>query len=369
MNLLMISGDRATAEGRKGAFWYTLQSLAKHWDRIDIICPKPPHKNDSLTSQMEKHGVFFHPNIRGLRTQSRWIRSKGAQLCAQRPYAAMTIHEYPPFYNGRGALRLAKEKNIPTLLEIHHIVGDPAPANLSERIGHMLSRRVLPKEVAQATATRTVNGSVRETLVEWGAPQKKIAVLPSFYLDRSVLVSSAPNEKKYDLAFCARLVANKGLGNVLSAVTMLPGITLLVIGDGPERASLEKRAQSLGIADRVTFAGWLPTHEDVVAALKSAKIFLMNSLSEGGPRSALEAMACGLPVIVTPVGIMPDVLNDGQNGLFTTGEPEDLRTQIEFLLEDPDRAYDMGKSAMFVLDSFERETLIAAYSDFLKHLS
>lgn len=369
MNLLMISGDRATAQGRRGAFWYTLQSLALHWERIDIICPKSATSDATLTNQLRNMGVFFHPNPHGLHTQAQWIRNKGTALGTERSYKAMTIHEYPPFYNGRGALKLAKETGIPSLLEIHHIVGDPAPANLSERVGHFLSRRILPKEIARATATRTVNGSVRETLIQWGAPKEKIAVLPSFYLDRKILRESTLEEKRYDLAFCARLVANKGLGNVLIALVKLPLKTLLVIGDGPERAAMEKRAQSLGIADRVTFTGWLPTHEDVIAALRSARVFLMNSLSEGGPRSALEAMACGLPIIATPVGIVPDVLDDGHNGLLTTGEPEDLQKQIEFMLENPDRAYEMGKSALFVLDSFERETLIAAYSDFLKNLS
>jgi glycosyltransferase involved in cell wall biosynthesis len=369
MNLLMVSGDRAIVEGRQGAFWYTLRSLAKHWDRIDIICPKPTNIDTSLTSALEKESVFFHANPRGLRSQTRWIQSKGAQLYRQHAFAAMTIHEYPPFYNGRGALRLAKKTGIPTLLEIHHIVGDPAPANFSERVGHMLSRFVLPKEIAKATATRTVNGSVRERLTQWGAPKEKIAVLPSFYLDRKLLTSTGAEEKKYDLVFCARLVANKGLGNVLTALAGLPKKTLLVIGDGPERASLEKQAASLGVTDRVTFLGWLPTHEDVVAALRSARVFLMNSTSEGGPRSVLEAMACGIPVIATPVGILPDVLHNGKNGLFTTGEPQDLTEQIEYLLSEPGRAYDMGQEAMFVLDSFDRDTLITAYSDFLKHLS
>lgn len=370
----MISGDRSILEGRKGAFWYTLQGLRKHWERIDIICPRSrsvPRKAEGkhkAVSDLEDGSVFFHPNPRGVLSQSSWIVTRGKELHEQNKYAAMTIHEYPPFYNGRGALRLASQVNIPTLLEVHHIVGLPSAATASEWVGRALSHWYLPIEACRANAVRTVNGEVKDILTSWGAPEEKIEILPSFYLDRKAISDVGEQEKKYDLAFCARLVPNKGLEGVLEALSFLPELKLIVIGDGPRRSSYERYAKDLGVSDQVTFTGWLPEQKDVLAAIKSARVFLMNSTSEGGPRSALEAMACGLPLIATPVGVIPDVLQEGVNGLFTTGEAHDLVNCIQALLADPGHCSDMGKEASAVLDIFERDRLIEEYSDFLRTL-
>lgn len=374
MNLLMISGDRSILEGRRGAFWYTLQGLRTRWERIDVICPRPRTRPAASTSTpaglqiSAEGGVYFHPNPGGLLSQPRWIAKKGAELHAKHDYAAMTIHEYPPFYNGRGALRLAEKTGIPTLLEIHHIVGDPRPATAAEAAGRLLSRWRLPSEAKCATAVRTVNGGVKDTLVSWGVPKSKILVLPSFYLDREMLAGGDGVPQKYDCVCCCRLVPNKGMKNVLRALSRLPGRTLLVVGDGPDREALERRARELHIDDRVTFAGWLPAQQDVVRALRSARMFLMNSTSEGGPRSALEAMACGVPVVATRVGVMPDVIVEGENGLFTTGEPEDLARCIATLLQDPVRTRQMGERAQAVLSRFERGRLLQEYTDALRSL-
>jgi len=365
MNLLMITGDRSIPEGRKGAFWYTLQGLKRHWERIDIICPKPKTVSDELMRELEAKNIHFHPNPQGLLTQVVWIARKGSQLHKEYNFSAMTVHEYPPFYNGRGAIRLARQTHIPSvILEIHHIVGHPKAASLTEWVGRILSRYYLPREAWKSTVVRTVNEEVKNILVSWGVDEATIEVVPSFYLNKEFL-SSDPQEKKYDLVFCARLVANKGLGNVLQALAKLPEKKLLIIGDGPKKATFERYAKKLGVSDRVTFTGWLPSKEEVVSFVKSARVFLMNSTSEGGPRSALEAMACGVPVITTRVGVMPDVVKDNVNGLFTTGEVDDLTQKIKSLLEDPNRIDAMGQEATKILDRFERDHLIEEYSEFL----
>ena len=161
---------------------------------------------------------------------------------------------------------------------------------------------------------------------------------------------------------------NKGIAEVIRAVAKLPRVSLIVFGEGPLRSSLERLVQSLNIADRVHFAGWAMEWVDVYRTLQSAKIFVMNSRSEGGPRIALEAMALGLPVISTRVGVMPDVIQDGKNGCFTTGEPRDLSRKIETLLSDALLRERMGNEARSILTKFERATLIGRYAEFLQCL-
>jgi glycosyltransferase involved in cell wall biosynthesis len=364
MNLLMVSGDRSILQGKKGAFWYTREGLSKHWDRIDIITPGPfPEENAPIVIG----NAYFHPSPdKSLFKQASWIVRKGRQLIAEHHHNVLTVHEYPPFYNGNGARRLSRETGIPHVLEVHHIVGYPKPASWEERVGSMLSRVSLPRFVRKSAATRVVNESTKKTLVQWGAPAEKIHVVPSFYLDASLLRPDPSVEKTYDVAFCGRLVANKGLMEVLHAIKSLPDVRLLVIGDGPERERATRFIRQSNIDNRVAFVGWLPTQEDVIRALQSAKIFIMNSKSEGGPRVLLEAMACGMPVIATPVGVVPDVIVHGQNGLISMGEPGDLRQKILSLSEEEGLRTRLGTEAQKIVERFERTKLIAAYADFLK---
>lgn len=364
MNLLMISGDRSMLSGKQGAFWYTLEAFSKHWGRIDVICPKVPHSPLPTTHFFEN--VFFHPSPYSLWKQPQWIVERGRQILPLHRHSVMTVHDYPPFYNGRGARKLSKETGIPHVLEIHHIVGYPVAASFQERIGALMSRAFLPSMIDTSAACRVVNKGTAETLKKWGAPSHKLHVVPSFYLDRAMIESIGEVPSHYDVVFGGRLVANKGADRLIQAIARLPKATLLIIGDGPEQKALQTLAKSLGITHRVEFKGWLPTQRDVLKTVKSAKVLVMNSTSEGGPRMPLEAMACGVPVIVTKVGIMPDVVVDGMNGLFTTGTPEDLSVKIEEIINHPEKREKMGNEARGVLDRFEREKLIEKYARFLQ---
>ncbi len=379
----MISGDRSILQGKKGAFWYTLEEFSKHWERIDVVCPRNAEvvrdKRLVVSENVTAHyplptthspfpNVFFHPSPGSLWTQIRWIVKKGRELIAEHHHDVITAHEYPPFYNGIGARHLHQATAVPYVLEVHHIVGLPKAASFMEWLGALASRWQIPRNASRAMAVRTVNENVRDTLVLWNIPYQKIHVVPSFYLDTEKLEPNPSIQQQYDVVFCGRLVANKGLPEVLRAVAALPGVTLLIIGDGPKRQSMEAQAKSLGISDRVTFRGWLSFQEDVIAAMQSAKIFVMHSSSEGGPRSALEAMALGMPVIVTRVGVMPDVIEDEVNGVFTDGTAEGLQGEIRMLLEDQAMRERIGKEAQRITERFERKKLIKEYADFLKSL-
>ncbi len=377
MKLLMISGDRSVLQGKKGAFWYMLEEFSKHWKRIDVIHPRSqiPNRKSQIYSNFQAPisqtvfgNVHFHPSPRGLWYQPWWILRTGRELIAEHRHEVMTVHEYPPFYNGLGARWLHQKTRIPYALEIHHVVGFPRAATLSEWIGRVLSRLFLVWDAKSAARVRTVNASVKECLTAFGIPASNIHVVPSFYLDAQILRPLPGVPKQYDLVFSGRLVPNKGLRTVLDALALLPGVSLLVLGDGPERSACERHARTLGIADRVAFHGWVPDQEALVCMLQSAKVLVMNSLSEGGPRVVLEAMACGMPVIATRVGVMPEVIHDGENGVFTSGEPGDLATKVRGLLDDSSLRDSLGKHAQEVIGRFERKSLIKAYAEFLQHL-
>ena len=366
MKLLMISGDRAVASGKRGAFHQTLEVLSRHWERIDVICPCAG--NPDARCQVPKN-VTIHPSPRGLWYQPWWILKEGLELHAGHRHDVMTVHCYPPFYNSLGARWLAQRTGMPFVIEVHHVVGHPQAASAAEYVGRVLSRLCMPRIAQRSAGVRVVNATVRSLLISWGVSPEKIRTVPSFYLDRQLLTSIPEQRKVYDIAFCSRFVANKGLLQFLAVLRELPGARAVVIGDGPLRARAERRAQVLGIADRVTFTGWLPEPADVLSRMMQARVFVMNSRSEGGPRVLLEAMALGLPVIATPVGIAPEVIKDGYNGVLTTGEPDDLRNQLQRLLADASLRDRIGKEARSVMQLFERTRLVREYAQYLQSLA
>lgn len=366
MKLLMISGDRSLAAGKAGAFSETLSELCKHFERIDILCPRV-----SVMQQVRviHNNVYIHSSPNGLLLQPFWIRKKGRELFAVHHHGVATVHEYPPFYNGIGARFLKCKTDIPAALEIHHIVGWPRASSFSEWIGRMLSKIFLASHTKKFEAVRVVNRTVQHVLVQWGVEQRKISVVPSVYLDQQLVAQLKNTPKKFDLVFAARLTDNKGLLPVLRSLALLQSATLLVIGDGPIKKQAEALTHSLGISSRVTFAGWLPTARDVLEGIASGKLFIMNSKSEGNPRVAIEAMALGVPVLATRVGILPDVIVEGVNGVFTDGTAKDIAGKAQVLLSDNSKRASLSTEAMKVADRFEKTAAIKAYADFLKSLA
>jgi glycosyltransferase involved in cell wall biosynthesis len=91
------------------------------------------------------------------------------------------------------------------------------------------------------------------------------------------------------------------VNGLLEALTEVPELGLVVVGDGPERPRLERRARELGVSDRVYFAGQR-SKKEALSLMAACDLFVLNSAYEGLPHVVLEAMALGLPVVATAVG-------------------------------------------------------------------
>jgi sugar transferase (PEP-CTERM/EpsH1 system associated) len=161
-----------------------------------------------------------------------------------------------------------------------------------------------------------------------------------------------------------RLAAVKNYGLMLRAfaplVARIPGATLTLVGDGPERAALEKIAADLRLGASVRFLGF---RSDIDELLAQADVFVLSSLSEGIPMSILEAMKAGLAVVATRVGGVPATVVDGETGLLVASEDEPaLTAALAALLADPARATAMGLAGHArALARFSVEAMVSAY--------
>lgn len=136
-----------------------------------------------------------------------------------------------------------------------------------------------------------------------------------------------------------RLIETKDHATLLRAFAALetryPDLRLTVVGDGPLRGRLESLAESLSIADHVEFTGTIG-REDVYRVLAASDAFALSSRSEGFCVAAVEAMACGLPVVASDIPVLHEVI--GSAGEFASvGDPEAFADRLDGLLEDDER--------------------------------
>ena len=133
-----------------------------------------------------------------------------------------------------------------------------------------------------------------------------------------------------------RLSPEKGQGGLLQAFAKLrarhPELQLRLVGEGPDRASLETLAKGLGLSDAVTFAGRLP-EEETLAEIARADLLVLPSFMEGLPIVLMEAMAVGVPVIASRVAGIPELVENDRTGLlFAPSDWDELASRIDFLL-------------------------------------
>jgi glycosyltransferase involved in cell wall biosynthesis len=155
------------------------------------------------------------------------------------------------------------------------------------------------------------------------------------------------------LVAVGRLVEKKGFPTLLDAVAQLAdtAVTLTIVGDGPERASMEAQIARLGIAGRVTLAG-RTTHDELPTIYRDADIVVVPSVvdsrgdRDGLPNVVLEAMACGRTVVASDVAAIASAITGGTDGvLVSPGDAAALATAIRSVAADPARRTALGAAA------------------------
>jgi glycosyltransferase involved in cell wall biosynthesis len=148
-----------------------------------------------------------------------------------------------------------------------------------------------------------------------------------------------------------RLVPLKGHRFLIEALSLLAkdlhDLGLLIAGDGEEEAALQAKTEALGLSDRVVFLG---LRRDIPDILGISEVLVLPSSREGLPIVLLEAMAASLPVVVTPVGGIPEVVVDGKTGFFVTQEPGSIASALRRLYENPALAKAMGSTARRLIE-------------------
>jgi teichuronic acid biosynthesis glycosyltransferase TuaC len=202
----------------------------------------------------------------------------------------------------------------------------------------------------QAAGLLAVSGPLRDDMIALGLPGEKIRVhRTGIDLDRFVPVDRTAAKARLGvqgplLVTAGWLIPRKGQAIAIEALTYLPGATLLVVGDGPERASLERLAQRLGLANRVRFLGQQP-HEALPGLLAAADVAVQPTQAEGLANVWVEALACGTPVVTCDVGGAREAIDRTEAGRLVPRSAEAFAAAIADVLSDPPSQQTVRKAA------------------------
>jgi glycosyltransferase involved in cell wall biosynthesis len=212
---------------------------------------------------------------------------------------------------------------------------------------------------------------LRDIALEWGLDPKRVSVLPNPAPPIPPLPArdELRRELRLDgrmLAFAGRLGPQKALGIALEAVAAVPHVTLIVAGDGPDRAALEARTTELGLEGRSRFLGSV-SRDQVLRLFGAADASVLSSAWENFPHTVVEALAVGCPVIATAVGGVPEVIRDGENGLLVP--PNDvaaLAVAIRRFFEDGALRQRLAEAAPGSVAGYKEEVVFTRVEDELE---
>ena len=193
-----------------------------------------------------------------------------------------------------------------------------------------------------------ISHSIRARLLNCGIPGSLVKVVhegidPSLYPEKSESDGDLASDFVAVGTVCS-LSHEKGLSYLIEAASLIPDVKgrlrFVIVGEGNCRLKLEKLVREKGLEDCIRFLGF---RTDIQALLENFDLFVLPSLSEGLSSAIMEAMAVSLPVIGSDVGGIPELVQNGMNGLLVPpANPEKLARAIEELAENPTARRQMG---------------------------
>ncbi len=215
-----------------------------------------------------------------------------------------------------------------------------------------------------------------ETLTTFGCTACRIEVIPNFVdpevYDRSRYTSILAEQVDANARVLMHISNFRPVKRVRDVVRIFAGVVaelpsvLVMVGDGPDRVDAEDEARTLGLENKVFFLGKI---DAVAPLLAGADLFLLPSSTESFGLSALEALACGVPVIGTQTGGLPEVVRDGETGaLCPVGDVDAMSRAALAILRDRDRWTAMSTlAARDARERFSLEAIVAEYEAFYEY--
>ena len=230
-----------------------------------------------------------------------------------------------------------------------------------ERIDFSLSNRIAVE-----------SESAIESL-ELGKYKDKISIISNMYLDLNrYKIKKNLKDRRNLIGFISRLNEGKGIMNFVNVIPLIlkerEDLEFLIGGDGPLFNEVKNELKNNGYYDKVKLTGWIP-YDELPDYLNELKLLVFPSYSEGLPNIVSESMACGTPVLATPVGGIPDVIKDGETGfIMEDNSPECIAKNVMGVLNYPDLDRIVNNARKVIEEEYTYEAAVERYKKILEDL-
>lgn len=296
------------------------------------------------------------------------------------------VHAHDPLGMGMFGVRAARSKGISTVLTAHalpqflaaHLPNIPGLRRSVEELGWMYGRRI----ARECTRLVAPTQSVAEILRAHGIALPEVVsngINPLF-----TPIPTSPGEasalrQKYGLdpelpviLYVGRIDADKQVELVVQAAACLfkaANAQLLLVGDGTHRHSVMELSKASGISGKTVFAGFVPVTGDLPGLYRLASGFVTAGELETQCLTVLEAFSSGVPVVTVKTDVMAEVVQDGGNGfLVPPGDVNAIADRLLRLLQNPERAREMGRAGQRVAIHYSEQQMVQRYEDLYQRL-
>ncbi|MBO3461945.1 glycosyltransferase family 4 protein [Aetokthonos hydrillicola Thurmond2011] len=338
--------------GAQGNVYDLISNFHEHYE-VHLATGSTGH----LTQNVSAIGVFVHliPNLtRQISLFSDLLAVKECVLLIKKIKPGIIhAHSSKAGVVGRVAGWICR---VPTVFTAHgwgFTSGTPIPRRMIALLAEKLTALITSKLICVSESDRLLAQSL-------GIGSKSSLVCLRYGIDNIAISLANPSQQPPRLIMVARFNEQKDQATLLNAIALLSNHTLHLdlVGSGSSLSSCKALAQSLGIADRVSFLG---DRTDVSELLTQSQIFILSTHYEGLPISILEAMRAGLPIVATNVNGVPEEIVHSETGLLVP--PKDvqlLADALSTLIQSPDLRQQMGKAGrQKFVQEFTVERMIA----------
>lgn len=267
------------------------------------------------------------------------------------------IHVHSPFLMGRLGARYARHINVPLVFTFHTLydkyvhyvpIGQSITRGITRKVCRDFCNRcdmVIVPTPATVNYLKELNVKSPVHCVPTGIKVEEFESADPGWLRRRYNIP----ENNTVLLFVGRLGLEKNIYFLLeclaSVVNTNKAVKLVLVGNGPERENIQKRAEMMGIDSHIIFTGTL-AKKDVCKAYAGADIFLFASVTETQGLVVGEAKAAGLPVVAVKAFGVSDMVKDGVDGYLTSQDKKEFTSKVRFLLDNPNVRREMGFLAL-----------------------
>lgn len=353
MRVVMLSQDKNVL--KPSAVQARMASYGTIFDEVSLVVFGAGKREEAVIAQNVR-AVF--PG--GSNKISAFLNGAKETLRSAQKIRADVISAQDPFFIGLAGLWVARRLNIPLQVQLHTDCFSSGFRNASLR--RMLETIIARFVLKRASSVRVVSERAARTLD--GITRAPVAVLPIALKEPKPISNLVPKEFRgnFTVLAVARLAPEKQLHLLIDAMKLLPSADLVIVGDGPLRESLERRAKSLELQARVRFAGWqsnLAPYYEHASALASVSRY------EGYGMALAEAALYALPIVATDAGLAGDLLENEKECLIVHPRTRDIADALNRLKENPDFARELGRRAKLKMGEhvLDEKTYLARYKE------